>query len=72
MQLDLMNNEFYVFTNSTTMEMNVIFRRKDGNFGHIARPSVTLVRVALIRRVVPRDRSRLLIFGGHSQRTVCA
>jgi len=35
MQLDLMNNEFYVFTNSTTMEMNVIYRRKDGQFGHI-------------------------------------
>lgn len=35
MQLDLMNSEFYVFTNSTSMEMNVIYRRKDGQFGHI-------------------------------------
>jgi putative sigma-54 modulation protein len=35
MQLDLMNNQFYVFTNSTTMEMNVVYRRKDGQFGHI-------------------------------------
>lgn len=35
MQMDLMNNEFLVFTNSTTMEMNVIYRRKDGNIGHI-------------------------------------
>jgi SNF2 family DNA or RNA helicase len=30
MQMDLMNNDFYVFTNSTTMEMNVVYHRKDG------------------------------------------
>jgi putative sigma-54 modulation protein len=35
MQMDLMNNDFLVFTNSTTMEMNVVYRRKDGNIGHI-------------------------------------
>jgi putative sigma-54 modulation protein len=35
MQLDLMNNEFYVFTNSTTMEMNVVYHRKDGTIGLI-------------------------------------
>lgn len=35
MQMDLMNNEFYVFTNSTTMEMNVVYRRKDGHVGLI-------------------------------------
>ena len=35
MQMDLMNNEFYVFTNSTTMEMNVVYHRKDGQIGLI-------------------------------------
>lgn len=35
MQMDLMNNDFLVFTNSTTMEMNVLYRRKDDNLGLI-------------------------------------
>ena len=41
MQMHLMNNEFYVFTNSTTMEMNVIYRRKDATIGHIEAGAVT-------------------------------
>jgi len=40
MQMDLMNNEFYVFTNSTTMEMNVLYRRKDGMMGLIEASAV--------------------------------
>jgi putative sigma-54 modulation protein len=43
MQMDLMNNEFLVFTNSTTMEMNVVYRRKDGNIGHIEASAVKKV-----------------------------
>jgi putative sigma-54 modulation protein len=35
MQMDLMNNDFYVFSNSTTREMNVVYRRKDGHYGLI-------------------------------------
>jgi len=35
MQMDLLNNDFYVFTNSTTMEMNVVYKRKDGTIGLI-------------------------------------
>lgn len=35
MQMDLMNNDFYVFTNSSTSEMNVVYRRKDGHYGLI-------------------------------------
>jgi putative sigma-54 modulation protein len=35
MQMDLLNNDFYVFTNSTTMEMNVVYKRKDGAIGLI-------------------------------------
>jgi putative sigma-54 modulation protein len=34
-QLDLMNAEFYVFTNASTREMNVVYRRKDGHYGLI-------------------------------------
>jgi len=35
MQLDLANSEFLVFTNAKTRNINVIYRRKDGNFGLI-------------------------------------
>jgi putative sigma-54 modulation protein len=35
MQMDLMNNDFLVFTNSGSQEMNVVYRRKDGHYGLI-------------------------------------
>jgi putative sigma-54 modulation protein len=35
MQMDLMNNDFLVFANTTTGEINVIYRRKDGHYGLI-------------------------------------
>ena len=35
MQMDLMNNDFLVFTNAKSKEMNVIYRRKDGHYGLI-------------------------------------
>jgi putative sigma-54 modulation protein len=35
MQMDLLHNDFLVFQNSVTHEINVIYRRKDGNFGLI-------------------------------------
>lgn len=35
MQMDLLNKDFLVFTDSTTEDINVIYRRKDGNFGLI-------------------------------------
>jgi putative sigma-54 modulation protein len=35
MQLDLANSDFLVFTNAKTRNINVIYRRKDGNFGLI-------------------------------------
>lgn len=41
MQMDLLNNEFYVFTNSTSMEMNVIYKRKDGAIGLIEASAVS-------------------------------
>jgi putative sigma-54 modulation protein len=34
-QLKLSNSEFLVFTNSKTRLINVLYRRKDGNFGLI-------------------------------------
>lgn len=35
MQLDMSKSEFLVFINADSGEMNVIYRRKDNNFGHI-------------------------------------
>lgn len=35
MQMDLMNNDFLVFTNTKSNEMNVVYRRKDGHYGLI-------------------------------------
>jgi putative sigma-54 modulation protein len=35
MQMDLINNDFLVFQNATSSEINVIYRRKDGTFGLI-------------------------------------
>lgn len=35
MQMDLMDGEFYVFTNDATREVNVVYRRKDGHYGLI-------------------------------------
>jgi putative sigma-54 modulation protein len=35
MQMDLMNNEFLVFMNAGTRDVNVVYRRKDGNIGLI-------------------------------------
>jgi putative sigma-54 modulation protein len=35
MQLNLTENDFLVFTNATSKDVNVLYRRKDGNFGLI-------------------------------------
>lgn len=35
MQMDLLHKDFIVFINSTSTEINVLYRRKDGNFGLI-------------------------------------
>jgi putative sigma-54 modulation protein len=35
MQMNLMDNDFLVFRNDTNDEINVIYRRKDGNYGLI-------------------------------------
>ena len=35
MQMDLLGHDFYVFSNSETDEVNVVYRRKDGNYGLI-------------------------------------
>ena len=34
-QMELLGHDFFVFTNSDTEEMNVVYRRKDGNYGLI-------------------------------------
>ncbi len=35
MQIDLMHNDFMVFTNARTQKVNVLYRRRDGNLGLI-------------------------------------
>jgi putative sigma-54 modulation protein len=35
MQMDLLGKDFFVFTNDKTGDINVIYKRKDGNFGLI-------------------------------------
>ncbi len=35
MQMDLLNNDFLVFTNAGSRDINVVYRRRDGNFGLI-------------------------------------
>lgn len=40
MQMDLMNNDFYVFMNAESKEMNVVYRRKDGHYGLIEASAV--------------------------------
>jgi putative sigma-54 modulation protein len=39
MQMDLMNNDFLVFMNVQSDEMNVVYRRKDGHYGLIEAPA---------------------------------
>ncbi|MDD2998955.1 MAG: sigma 54 modulation/S30EA ribosomal C-terminal domain-containing protein, partial [Candidatus Riflebacteria bacterium] len=34
-QLDLFNQDFFIFSNAETNKINVIYRRGDGNFGLI-------------------------------------
>ena len=36
MQMDLLNNDFLVFTRPESSDVNVIYRRRDGSFGLIA------------------------------------
>jgi putative sigma-54 modulation protein len=35
MQIDVLNNDFLVFTNAQTQKVNVLYRRRDGNLGLI-------------------------------------
>ena len=35
LQLELVGHDFFVFQNAETMDVNVIYRRRDGAFGHI-------------------------------------
>ena len=50
MQMDLLNNDFLVFTRPETTDVNVIYRRKDGNFGLIAPGGESVLSVAAQRR----------------------
>ncbi len=34
-QMELLDKDFFIFLNSMTGDVNVVYRRKDGNFGLI-------------------------------------
>ena len=34
-QMEMLGHDFFVFTNATTRQVNVLYRRKDGNYGLI-------------------------------------
>ena len=38
MKMDLLQNDFFVFMNAKSNEMNVLYRRKEGNYGLIEPP----------------------------------
>ena len=35
LQLELVGHDFFVFQNAETLEVNVVYRRRDGNYGLI-------------------------------------
>ena len=35
LQMNLLGHEFFMFTNAETNQVNVVYRRKDGNYGLI-------------------------------------
>ena len=35
LQMNSLNQEFYAFMNHETEELNVVYKRKDNNYGHI-------------------------------------
>jgi ribosome hibernation promoting factor len=51
MQMDLLNNDFLVFTRPESSDVNVIYRRKDGNFGLIAPGGQTVLGTLEAARV---------------------
>jgi putative sigma-54 modulation protein len=46
MQMDLMNNDFFVFTRPESRDVNVVYRRKDGNIGLIQAGTETTIAAA--------------------------
>lgn len=46
MQMDLLHNDFLVFLNAGSGEMNVLYRRKEGSFGLIEAPTAERARAA--------------------------
>jgi putative sigma-54 modulation protein len=49
MQMDLLNNDFLVFTRPESSDVNVIYRRRDGNFGLIAPGGESVLRQAIAK-----------------------
>ncbi|MGL4357882.1 ribosome hibernation-promoting factor, HPF/YfiA family [Cetobacterium sp.] len=35
LQLEALNKDFYVFTNSETNDMNIVYKKRNGDYGHV-------------------------------------
>ena len=46
MQMDLLNNDFFVFTRPDSRDVNVVYRRKDGNIGLIQAGTETTISIS--------------------------
>jgi putative sigma-54 modulation protein len=46
MQMDLLHNDFFVFINAKTNAMNVLYRRREGNYGLIGPPREAMAKSA--------------------------
>src|SRR5437660_12567409 len=57
MQMDLLNNDFLVFTRPESTDVNVIYRRKDGNFGLIAPGGESVLAAAVAKKVARAARN---------------
>jgi putative sigma-54 modulation protein len=57
MQMDLLNNDFLVFTRPDSSDVNVIYRRKDGNFGLIAPGGESVLAAVAAGRRTPRHQA---------------
>ena len=51
MQMDLLNNDFLVFTRPDSRDVNVVYRRKDGGYGLIQAGTETTLSLSSARDV---------------------
>ncbi len=58
MQMDLLGNDFLVFTRPESTDVNVIYRRKDGNYGLIAPGGESVLGAAVAAVAARKEKAR--------------